>query len=79
MKLSLTPFVHNVLARFKIPPSQLTVGAWRTVLSFEALCVSFASDAYGVEEFCATYVMRKSHQDAHSFPQSGCDMLIINW
>jgi len=55
------------------------VGAWRTILGFEALCAFFVLDAYEVEEFYATYVMRKSHQDARSFvPRSGCDRLIIN-
>ena len=65
VKLSLTPFVRDVLVRFKVPPSQLTLRPWRTVLGFEALRAAFAPDTYGVEEFCATHnVMTKTHQDA---------------
>ena len=80
VKLSLTPFVRDVLVRFKVPPSQLTLRPWRTVLGFEALRAAFAPDTYGVEEFCATHnVMTKTHQDARSFvPRSGCDGSIIN-
>ena len=64
VKLPLTPFIQNILARFKVPPLQLTPGAWRTVLGFEALCAFFAPEAYGVEELRVTYRMRKTH---HSF------------
>ena len=73
VKLHLTPFARDVLAHFKVPPSQLTPGC-QTVLGFEALCSVFASATYGVEEFCVIYVMRKSHQDAHSLVSwSECD------
>ena len=33
VKLLMTPFVRDVLARFKVPPSQWTPGTWRTVFS----------------------------------------------
>ena len=55
------------------------VGAWHTVLGFEALCVSSAPNSCGREDFCAIYSMRKTNQDGHFFiPQSGCDKLIVN-
>ena len=79
VKLPMTPFVRDVLVHFKVPPSQLTLGAWQNVLGFEALCFAFTPATYGVEEFSAVCVIRKSHQDARSFvPRSRCDMLIIN-
>ena len=79
VKLLMTLFVRGVLVYFKVPPSQLTSGAWRTVLGFEALCAAHVPALYDVEEFCAAYVMRKSHQEARFFIlQSGYDRLIIN-
>ena len=35
VKLPMTLFVRGVLAYFKVPPSQLTPRAWRTVLGFK--------------------------------------------
>ena len=45
MKLSLTAFVHSVLSYFRVAPSQLTVGAWRILLGFEALYNCFLLEA----------------------------------
>ena len=46
MKLLLTAFVNNILSYFRVTPSQLTVGAWRLLLSFEALCNHFLPDCH---------------------------------
>ena len=62
----MTLFVCDVLVHFKIPPSQLTLGAWRPVLGFEALCAAFAPATYEVEEF-APYTDDKV--------SSGCSLL----
>ena len=79
MKLPLTTFVHNVLSYFRVAPSQLTMGVWRILLGFEALCNRFLLEACGREEFYTVYMMRKGPQDARSFsPQKGCNRLIVN-
>jgi len=71
-------FCRGYLAHFKVLPPQLMLGAWQTVLGFEAFCATYASVSYGVKEFCTVCMMRKSHYEAFSLiPRSGCDMLII--
>jgi len=53
VKLAMTPFVRNVLAHFKIPPSQLTPGADQAILGFKALyatlCATYIHVSYRVE------------------------------
>ena len=79
MKLPLTNFVRDILCHFKVALSQLSARAWRTVLGFESLRVSFAPNSCRREDFCAIYFIRKTNQDGHFFiPQGGCDKLIVN-
>ena len=60
-KLPMIPFVRDVLAHFKVSPSQLTPGAWRTVLGFETLGAPYAPISYEVEEFCTIYTVSYTH------------------
>jgi len=55
--LSLTDFVRQVLACYNVAPTQLMLGAWRTILGFEAICVNFAAASYSLEDFTTCYSM----------------------
>ena len=78
LKVPLTNFVHEILSYFQATPSQLTAVAWRIVLSFEALCISFAPNSHRRENFCAIYSLRKTSQDSRFFiPRSSCGRLIV--
>ena len=79
MKLPLTDLVRNVLVFFKVALPQLTVGAWRVLLTFEVLCNRFLPKACRREEFCVVYMMRKGMVTlVPSPPQRGCDKLVVN-
>jgi len=76
LKLPLTLFVCDVPSHLRIAPSQLSKVA--SVLGFEALCALSVPDACQREVFCAANALRKTPQDAHFVPQSGCEKLIVN-
>ena len=53
--------------------------AWRTVLSFKALCDLYAPKACHCEVFSATYLLQKTTIGARYFIlQSGVEKIIIN-
>ena len=69
--LPLTDFVCQVLVYYNVPPTQLTHGAWRAVLGFEALCVDFVATSYSLEDFATCYSMRTLPSEVCSFSPRG--------
>ena len=77
--LPLTDFVRQVPAYYNVVPTQLMLGAWRTILGFEALCVDFAAASYSLEDFTTCYLMQRLLSVVCSFSPGGTRLkLIVN-
>ena len=57
VQLSLTNFVHRVLAFYNVASTQLMPGARRMILGYEALCVNFAAFSSSLEDFATFCTM----------------------
>ena len=79
VQLPLTRFVRDVPGHLQVAPTQLAMGAWRTVLAFEAPYRISSPSACGFDEFCSIYMMVKTKSRVRFFkPRKDWQKLIVN-
>ena len=79
LSFPMTGFIRDILRYYQVAPSQLVAGHWRVVLSFQTLCNLYLPDACRVENFSASYTMKKTKENACFLGvKSDRERLIVN-